>query len=620
MSSATRTISVERATLGAQPLASGCTRFTVWAPRPDKIELHIIAPEERIVGLEADESGVCSAVVDGISIGARYFYRINGQDRPDPASRHQPEGVHGPSEVVSIAPESEENWTGLPLSEFVIYELHVGTFTPGGTIDDIVPELKRLKDLGITAVELMPVAEFPGSRNWGYDGVFPYSVHHCYGGPEALRRLARACHEQRMALVLDVVYNHFGPEGNYLAQFAPYFTSRYRTPWGEAVNFDDAYNDCVRSYFIENALYWFDCGVDALRLDAVHAMYDRSASPFLQELAEAVHKHAGVLGRSLYLIAESDLNDARLLLPPERGGDGLDAQWADDFHHCLHTALTGERDGYYRDFDGISQLAETLRQGWYYSGQYSPFRRRRHGNSPEHVRARQLVVCSQNHDQVGNRALGERLIQLAGFNAAKLAATAVVLSPFVPLLFMGEEYGETAPFLYFVSHSDVELVEAVRKGRRAEFSDLGASTDFPDPQDATTFVKSKLNLDLLRQEKHAAMNAFYRELLRLRRTHPALSTPTKSGIEVDLLESADAIVLRRMRGNRQAIVVLHFGRDSRCIRVHFPPGAWWKAIDSCDARWNGGASALAEEIDTCGGDSELLMQPLQAVVYLDSSV
>lgn len=452
----------------------------MWAPSPERIELHIVSPQDQIIPLTRDDSGTCTVEVEGIGPGARYFYRINGADRPDPASRYQHDGVHGPSQVVDVAAEPADGWGGLPLPEYVLYELHVGTFTPAGTLDAIIPELKRLKELGITAVEVMPVAEFPGPRNWGYDGVLPYAVHHCYGGPAALRRLARACHDHGMALVLDVVYNHLGPEGNYLREFGPYFTPQYRTPWGDAINFDGAQSDAVRRYFIENALYWIDCGVDALRLDAFHAIFDRSAYPFLRELADAVHEHARSLGRTVHLIAESDLNDSRLVLPAERNGFGMDAQWSDDFHHCLHTLLTGERGGYYQDFGGLEQMAETMQHGWYYAGQYAPSRRRRHGNSADEVRASQLVVFAQNHDQTGNRALGERLIGLAGVDAAKLAATAVILSPFIPMLFMGEEYGEMAPFLYFVSHSQQDLIEAVRAGRRREFPELVARGDFPD--------------------------------------------------------------------------------------------------------------------------------------------
>ena len=601
---------------GATPLSTDCTRFMVWAPLPATIELHVVAPEERIIPLPRDDHGISVAEVHGISTGARYFFRVNGEDRPDPASRYQPEGVHGPSEVVSVAPEQTAGWTGLPISEYIIYEVHAGTFTPAGTLDAIIQELTRLHTLGITAVELMPVAEFPGSRNWGYDGVFPYAVHHSYGGPEALRRLAHACHEHGMAVVLDVVYNHLGPGGNYLAEFGPYFTAQYRTPWGGALNFDGAGSDHVRRYFIENALYWADCGIDALRLDAVHAIFDRSAYPFLRELADAVRNRGSRLGRSLYLIAESDLNDARLLLPPDHNGFGLDAQWSDDFHHSFHALLTGERAGYYEDFGNLSDLAETLRQGWLYSGQYSKYRQRRHGNSPAEVGAEQLVVCSQNHDQVGNRALGERLIDLAGFDAARLAAAAVLLSPFVPLLFMGEEYGETAPFLYFVSHSDEELVKAVRAGRRHEFPAMHRSGEFPNPDEECTFLRSKLNPSLLEHPKHGALHRFYTELLRLRRTHAALGNPSKTGMAVEVAEAADTIVLRRWHDSQAAAILLHFGRTTARISVYLPRGTWSKAIDSCESSWGGPGTMLASALESAGSEVELSLAPLQAAVFL----
>ena len=425
--------------------------FFAWAPRAKRVDIRLLSPVAETLPMTRLEGGYWHLSADGIPPGTDYAYRLDDSlERPDPASFFQPQGVHGPSRIVDHASFawSHRNWRGLPLEELVIYELHVGTFTPEGTFDAIIPRLGALRDLGITALELMPVAQFPGSCNWGYDGASPFAVQNSYGGPEGLKTLVDACHGHGLAVILDVVYNHLGPEGNYLRDFGPYFTDRYRTPWGEAVNFDGPGSDEVRRYFIANALYWLDVyQIDCLRLDAVHAIFDFSAKPFLQELAEQVRAFAGETGRHCLLIAESDLNDVRVIRPPEQGGYGLHAQWNDDFHHALHALLTSETQGYYRDFGRLEDLAAAYREGFVYDWRYSPYRRRRHGSSSADRPGCQLVVCSQNHDQTGNRPAGERLIELAGFEAAKLAAAAVLFAPAVPWLFMGEEYGETAPFL-----------------------------------------------------------------------------------------------------------------------------------------------------------------------------
>src|SRR6185503_2081252 len=391
----------------------------------------------------------------------------------------------------------DQTWKGLPLPDYLIYELHVGTFTAEGTFDAAISYLDGLRELGITAIELMPVAQFPGNRNWGYDGVYPYAVQNSYGGPLALKRLVQACHERGLAAILDVVYNHLGREGNYLRELGHYFTDRYRTPWGDAVNFDGPHSDEVRRFFIENALYWItEFHFDALHLDAAHPIFEHSARPFLAELSEAVHRRGEELHRLVYLIPEISMNDVRLILPRQQGGCGCDAQWNDDFHHSLHTLLTGERTGYYQDFGRIEHLVKSLREGFVYTGQDSQYRQRRHGNSARAVPSRRFVICCQNHDQVGNRQLGERLSQLVSFEDLKLAAAVVLLSPCIPLLFMGEEYGETAPFLYFISHSDPDLIEAVRQGRRAEFAAFDWRGEVPDPQDEATFLSAKLRHEL----------------------------------------------------------------------------------------------------------------------------
>lgn len=604
--------------LGATYLGDGRTHFLVWAPLARRIELHLLAPHDRLLPMERRPDGYSHAVVEGAVPGTTYLYRLDGErERPDPASRLQPAGVHGPSQVVDHAAYTwhDQGWQGLELSDFVTYELHVGTFTPEGTFEAIIPHLDELAELGITALELLPVAQFPGARNWGYDGVYPFAVHHAYGGPLGLQRLVDACHQRGLAVVLDVVYNHLGPEGNYLGEFGPYFTDRYRTPWGLALNMDGPDSDEVRRFFLENALEWIThYHIDALRLDAVHAIHDSSAQPFLQELAAAVHACARQLRRRVWVIAESDLNDARLTQPVEAGGLGLDAQWSDDFHHALHALLTGERAGYYQDFGSLGQLAAAYRHGFVYTGQYSPFRRRRHGNSPRRNEAHQFVVFAQNHDQVGNRAAGERLTALVSFESLKLAAGAVLLSPFLPLIFMGEEYGETAPFLYFTSHGDEALARAVRDGRRAEFAAFAALGEIPDPQAEATFLRSKLDQGLRRQGHHAVLQAFYGELLRLRRAIPALAQPSKARQQVDEHEEAHCLAIRRWAEGGQALLLLAFADSPATARLALPRGAWHKRLDSAEARWLGPGSPLPARIES-EGEVRLTLPPRGVALY-----
>ncbi|MBE0556970.1 MAG: malto-oligosyltrehalose trehalohydrolase, partial [Proteobacteria bacterium] len=438
-----------------------------------------------------DEDGYWSVDVQDLQAGAKYWYRLNGTSlRPDPASHAQPDGVHGPSQIVDHRSFrwSDRTWKGIPLERLVIYELHVGTFTPEGTFEAIVPRLAELHSSGITAIELMPLAQFPGHRNWGYDGTYPYAVQNTYGGAQELKILVDACHRMGLAVILDVVYNHLGPEGNYLREYAPYFTDQYRTPWGMAVNFDGPHSREVRAYFIQNALHWLgNYHIDGLRLDAVHAIYDQSAIPFLRQLSEDVGRFRKETGRNCHLIAESDLNDPRMIRPPELGGFGMDAQWSDDFHHSMHALLTGERAGYYADFGGIHHLATALGEGFVYTGQYSHYRKRIHGDSVLDRPPAQLVIACQTHDQVGNRKHGDRLSTLVSFEALKASRALHLLSPYIPLLFMGEEYAEERPFLYFVSHTDEALIEAVRKGRREEFAGFQWDSNLPDPQDPETF-------------------------------------------------------------------------------------------------------------------------------------
>ena len=591
------------APLGATRLSDGACQFLVWAPRAEKVEVHFKYPGERVVSMEPQGKGYFHAMVADVEPNAIYLYRLNGvTERADPASRLQPQGVHGPSQVVDTPFRWDDaGWRGLPLQNYVLYELHIGTFSPEGTFDAVVPRLEELRRLGITAMELMPVAQFPGNRNWGYDGVYPYAVQNSYGGPAGLQRLVNACHQTGLAVVLDVVYNHLGPEGNYLSAFGPYFTDRYATPWGEALNFDGRQSDEVRRYFIENAVRWIsEFHMDGLRLDAIHAIVDPSARPFLAELGCAVNAEAEKLGRQVCVIPESNRNDARLVHGRQEGGYGLDAVWNDDFHHALHVLLTGERSGYYEDFHGTEQLARAYREGFVYSGQYSAFRMRRHGNSSCAVPAKRFVVFSQNHDQVGNRRLGERLSQLVDFEGLKLAAGVVILSPFLPLLFMGEEYGELAPFQYFVSHGDPQLVEAVRKGRREEFARFSWQGETPDPQEEATFLRSRLNWELRTRGHHRVLLDFYAELLRLRRDLPALARLDKRTLEAVALSGAKALFVRRWNEDSEVFAILHFGATAEECVVPVPPGRWRKELDSAETRWHGSGDGLPAVMDVTG--------------------
>ncbi len=583
-----------RKRLGAIYLGGDRCFFRVWAPLASSVAVHLVAPQERLLPLSRHGDYFQGAWPD-IPPGSRYFYRLDGnRERPDPASRCQPDGVHGPSQVVDLTyPWTDTTWIGRPWREYVIYELHVGTYTPAGTFASLIPHLPRLRELGITALELMPVAPCPGVRNWGYDGVYPFAVHHAYGGPGGLQQLIDACHGQGLAVILDVVYNHLGPEGNYFWEYGPYCTDQYRTPWGQAINYDQADSDQVREFFLANALSWFeDFHVDALRLDALHAIVDLSAQPFLAELATAVARLGERLGRRLYLIAESDHNDSKLLRPQALGGYGLDAHWLEDCHHALHALLTGEQGGYYQDFGDLEHLATVYRQGFVYTGQYSRFRRRRHGAPAGAVTPNRFVAFSQNHDQIGNRPWGERLGHLISPAAVRLAAAAVILSPFTPLCFMGEEYGETAPFLYFVDHGDPQLIEAVRRGRREAMAACGCRGEAPDPQDPETMARSRLDLTLLAQEPHHTLWRYYQELFKLRREMLDEVDLGFSSPEVSITGSPEVLQLLYRGDGRQYCLLLNFQREP--AQVALPPGSglWELRLQSSAAAWGGPGPAV----------------------------
>ncbi len=523
------------------------TVLSVWAPRAGRVEVEVGGSRQ---AMSPGERGWWWAEVPDPQVD--YAFALDGgPSLPDPRSAWQPFGVHAPSRTLDHSSYCWEDgsWKAGPLSSAVVYELHVGTFTEEGTFEAATKRLDHLVDLGITHLELMPVNEFSGIRGWGYDGVDLFAPHHAYGGPEGLKRLVDACHRAGLAVIMDVVYNHLGPEGNYLGRFGPYFTNRYHTPWGAAINLDGPGSDEVRRFLCDNALMWLrDYHLDGLRIDAVHAIFDMSAVHFLEQLADEVRKLEARLGRHLVVIAESDLNDPRLVRPPEAGGYGLDAQWSDDFHHALWTVLTGEQDGYYADFGSLGQLAKSLRNAYVYEGQRSVFRERRHGRPPGGVPGERFLGYLQNHDQVGNRACGERSSEVMSRGRLEVGAALVLTAPFVPMLFQGEEWGASTPFLYFSGHEDPELGEAVRRGRREEFAGFGWDPQaVPDPQDPDTYRRAKLDWGELGRPPHADLLEWHRKLIRLRRRSPSLVDGRRDLVQVRHDERARWLVMQRSR-------------------------------------------------------------------------
>jgi maltooligosyltrehalose trehalohydrolase len=494
-------------------------RRIVWAPFAANVAM--VTVNERIE-MSRESGGWWHAELNHELARADYAFSLNGgHPLPDPRSPSQPHGVHGFSRPLdhSSFHWRHARWQPAPLSSAIIYECHIGTFTPLGTFDAAIERLGYLRDLGVTHVELMPVCEFPGAHGWGYDGVDLFAPHHAYGGPDAMKRFVDAAHGHGLAVILDVVYNHLGPEGNYLAKFGPYFTHRYHTPWGDAVNLDDRDSDEVRRFFCDNALMWLrDYRVDGLRLDAIHAIFDASAIPFLEQLGVEVHGLEAEVGRHLVVIAESDLNQPQIVTPREAGGIGLDAQWNDDFHHALHTVLTGEASGYLVDFGSVAQLAKCLTRGFVYDGIYSKSRRRTHGRPVLALSAHRFVAFMQNHDQVGNRAMGDRLGHLVTMDQLKISAALLFTAPFIPMLFQGEEWNASSPFQYFTDFQDSALAESVRTGRKAEFASFVAdASKVPDPQASDTFERSKLNWDERERGEHREILGWYRQLISLRR-------------------------------------------------------------------------------------------------------
>lgn len=606
-------LNLQRRSIGLNFSSEGEAIFYLWAPLVDKIELII---NGRIVLNPAKNIyGYWGIATDMIKSGDNYSIKINDSDiLPDPASLYQPEGVHGPSGAFDLNSFRWEDgdWKGAKSDELIIYELHTGTFSDEGSFRGIENKLRYLKELGVTAIEIMPVAQFPGNRNWGYDGVYPFAVQDSYGGPEALQHLVNLCHNNGLAVILDVVYNHLGPEGNYLNMFGPYFTDKYKTPWGMAINFDDAWCDGVRRYYVENMMMWFrDFHIDALRLDAVHAIRDLSNRHIIQELHETAFRLQEITGRKNLLIGEIDLNDSRFIRPVKKCGYGLDMQWCDEFHHSLHALVTGEKQGYYFDFGNTSQVAKSFNSAYVYDGIYSPHRKKIFGSKTDEFPGSKFVVFIQNHDHVGNRMMGDRLSNLVGFEELKILAGAMFVSPFVPLIFMGEEYAANNPFFYFTSHSDEELIELVRKGRAEEFSDFIDGDEVPDPDSKEVFKKSILDFRISGNKKY--MLAFYKELIRLKKNHVIWKDYDRSNNSA-VEEGTRTLIFTKRSGNNHLFAALNFDKQPKNIIV---PATEWDdlhiLIDSADIKWGG-----SKDHETIlPKDNEIIVAPSSIVVISD---
>ncbi|HLN56169.1 MAG TPA: malto-oligosyltrehalose trehalohydrolase [Bacteroidales bacterium] len=602
-------LNIGRRIIGLNFTAEG-SLFVVWSPMAEKIEL--IVNDRIALPCVKDDRGYWAVENDTIRQGDLYKVRINGKESfPDPASLSQPQDVHGPSKAIDITSFEwhDHNWKGLN-GENIFYELHTGTFSEKGTFEGIAEKIEYLKDLGINTIEIMPIAQFPGSRNWGYDGVFPFAVQSSYGGAESLLKLVDACHAAGLAVVLDVVYNHLGPEGNYLNEFGPYFTEDYKTPWGKAINFDGPWSDGVRNFYTENMLMWLrDFHIDGLRLDAVHAIKDLGSKHIIKELREKADELEHITGRNYTLIGEIDLNDTKFINPHAKGGYNLDKQWCDEFHHSLHALVTGERKGYYADFGGLRQLVKSFNNGWVYDGIWSDHRKKIFGSSTAGIPGNKFVVFTQNHDHIGNRMMGDRIGTLVGFEMLKLLAGAMFISPFNPLIFMGEEYNEPSPFVYFTSHTDEELAMLVSKGRREEFPDFLNSEEFPEPQSKGVFEESRLGFDITGNRK--LLYDFYKEVIRLKKSHPVWKIYDRAGVQA--AETGDkAILLTKKSAAGSIAALLNFSGEE--LTLSFPElNKSEVLINSADKRWGG----PHEGVRPYSKDGLINFSPESIVVFSD---
>jgi len=608
---------------GASVRSGYSVEFRVWAPNLTNLAVRVMGGNEgepsRTIPMRQSSDSEFVATVPQVGAGADYVYVLDGErERPDPVSRWQPGGVHAPSRVVDPASFrwSDQGWSGIPLRDFIIYELHTGTFTRDGTFAGVIARLPYLRDLGVTAIEIMPVAEVPGNRNWGYDGASLYAPQSSYGGPTGLKKLVDACHQHGLAVVLDVVYNHLGPEGNYLPEFAPCFTDTHHTPWGKAINFDGPESDGVRRFIIDNALYWLtEYHVDALRLDAIHGIYDFGARHILDELSQAFQDQARRLQRQAWLIAESDLEDVRIINPRAKGGYAFDAQWHDDFHHALYALLTGQREGFLTDFGAVANLSKSVTEGFVFDWRYSHYRRRHYGSSSKNRPGEQFVGFIQNHDQVANTSRGKRLSSLVSSGQQKLAAVLTLSSPFLPLLFMGEEYGETAPFLYFTSFDDPGLAAAVTAGRKKELGSHYSESEFADPQAPGTFEHCKLDWSKTEVSPHAEILRLYRDLISLRRRHLSLANCRKELTEIQFNEQRKWLLMKRSDPSGSgALLVFNFSSEAQSIPVLDSDHSWRLALWTGDAIYGGGSGP--RPVERPGSVSQLLLAGFEAAILI----
>ena len=582
---------IDRRNLGVVFDSAGAmAQIRVWSPGQTSVKIEI--PDRGLViPLKPVERGYWMLQSEKILPGDRYCFKLNDEKSwPDPASISQPDDVYGLSEAVDLSSYkwNDSSWNNHALADYIIYELHIGTFTQQGTLMAIIEKLPYLKALGISAIEIMPVAQFPGSRNWGYDGVFPFAVQNSYGGYKAFQQLVDTCHQYGIAVILDVVFNHIGPEGNIFGMFGPYFTDKYKTPWGQAINFDDSGCDGVRDFYLQNALMWLrDFHVDALRLDAVHAIKDTGAKHFLAELADQVSELEKLTGRNYYLIAECDLNDPKYIQNRSDCGYGMNAQWLDEFHHALRVTAGEEPAAYYSDFSGIAHLAKSYRDAYVYDSDFSKHRNRTSGASASHLPTEKFVVFSQNHDQTGNRMLGERTSHLLSFEMQKLLAGAVLVSPYLPLLFMGEEWSASSPFLYFVSHKDKELIEAVRKGRKEEFKDFHSKGEAPDPQSEEAFFKSKIPWPEAGSEPHSTMLEYYKALIGFRKKHRIFFRRETGSVEVACYEPQNVISLSFRIGKKLLLCFLNFSSSKQQLPDYIREEKLYSLFNSADPVWRG---------------------------------
>jgi maltooligosyltrehalose trehalohydrolase len=612
---------------GTKYLGNDRCSFTVWAPGKEKMILHIVHPSEQKVEMQKDDMGYFTAEVQ-TPVGTKYLYIIDDAEKglPDPASQYQPDGVHGASQVIdhNTYQWNDRNYKAPAFEDLILYELHIGTFTEQGTFESAIEKLDQLTEVGINAIEIMPVAQFPGDRNWGYDGVYPYAVQNSYGGPEGLKKLVDACHQKGIAVFLDVVYNHQGPEGNYIEQFAPYFTEHYKTPWGKAINYDGEWSDGVREFYSDNAIYWLQhFHIDGLRFDAVHAIYDFGAVHFWEIVHAKVRELEKKSGRCYHTIAESDLNAPRVIHPVEKNGFGFTAQWLDDFHHAAYVLLDKAGKDRYYDFGTMHQLAKSYCEGYVHSGEFVKFRKRKYGKSSAGIPGNKFVAFINNHDQSGNRIDGARLCTLIDLDLSKIATAMLLLSPYVPMLFMGEEYADDSPFYYFISHSDPSLIKAVQEGRKEEFKAMiKPGMEYPDPQSGEIFKQSKLKWEKRNQGKNKIILNWHTELIRLRKSHPALKNFNKECIRAEVLQQDGLILHRKDETGKKEVVALMNISDAEID--YFLPGTngtWKKLLDSTEAKWNEeNTSTNKAEFSTTAQAGEQIKIPAKAVILLGKEI